>query len=166
MSGAGVAGMLSCDNLAFIQKGISICVASRDVRLVPSLSRALACRLSDDGLQIRIILVVSQSQELVRDVERSGAIAVVFTEPSTHRTLQIKGVGARLESIVPADLASVEQCHVEFREEIGKLGFDTAFTARMFAVPEADLAVITFAPDSVFEQTPGPNAGAPLEPPL
>lgn len=164
MSGkTGVAALLSADNLAFIQKGISISVASRDVRHVPSLSRALACRLSDDGNRLRIVLARSQSQDVLRDLEKCCAIAVVFTEPSTHRTLQIKGDDATLESPTPADLAIVASSREAFAADILPLGFSREFTGRLFAMEPADAVVVTFTPQTVFQQTPGPQAGAPLE---
>lgn len=165
MSGkTGVAALLSADNLAFIQKGISISVASRDVRHVPSLSRALACRVSDDGSRLRLVLARSHSHDLLRDLEKSRAIAVVFTEPSTHRTLQIKGSDATLESPTPVDLAIIASSREAFGADILPLGFSREFTERLFAIEPADAVVVTFTPQTVFQQTPGPQAGAPLEP--
>ena len=161
---AGVAGLLSGDNLTFILKGVSISVAARDVRLVPSLTRALGCRLSADGARLRIILVRSQSEDVLRDVDAKGILAVVFTEPTTHRTLQIKGMDGRLEPAVPEDWDCIHFSEQAFAAEIGQLGFDAAFTARLFHADESDVVVISFTPQAVFQQTPGPNAGAQLEP--
>lgn len=161
---AGVASLLSQDNLAFIQQGVSISVASRDVRLVPSLTRALGCRLSDDGLQLRIMLVRSQSQDVIRDVEKSGAIAVVFTQPTTHRTLQIKGYDAGTVPFEALDQDCIARSRTAFTAEIAQLGFPVAFTERLYGVAAEDLVVITFTPENVFQQTPGPDAGALLEP--
>ena len=156
---SGIAGLLSPDNLAFIQQGVSINVASRDVRRVPSLTRALSCRLDDAGCKLRIALARSQSVDLLRDVEKSGAVAAVFTEPSTHRTLQMKGIDAREVALEPADQVCLERAHIAFAAEIGKLGFDAAFTARLFHVAPDDLVVLAFTPQTLFQQTPGPQAG-------
>lgn len=161
---SGIARLLSPDNLTFIQKGVSINVASRDVRRVPSLTRALSCRVDADGKRLRIALARSQSSDLLRDIETSGAVAVVFTEPSTHRTLQIKGSDAREVALEPADQVCLDLTHIAFAAEIGQLGFDAVFTARLFHVAPDDLAVLAFTPQTVFQQTPGPNAGALLEP--
>jgi hypothetical protein len=161
---SGIARLLSPDNLAFIQKGVSINVASRDVRRVPSLTRALSCRVDADGQRLRIALSRSQSSDLLRDIEKSGAIAVVFTEPSTHRTLQIKGADAGEVTADTADRACLEHTRAAFGAEIGKLGFDAAFNTRLFQLAPDDLVVLAFTPQTVFQQTPGPNAGALLEP--
>lgn len=156
--------LLSADNLAFIQKGISISVASRDVRLVPSLSRGLACRLSDCGQQLRVSVARSQCHDLLRDLEKTHAIAVVFTEPTTHRTLQIKGSDATLAEVQEADRETLDASGEAFAAEILPLGFDAAYTRRLFFVAPEDLVVVAFTPEAVFQQTPGPHAGDPLEP--
>lgn len=161
---SGITRLLSPDNLAFIQKGVSINVASRDVRRVPSLTRALSCRVDADGKRLRIAVARSQSRDLLRDIEKSGAIAVVFTEPSTHRTLQIKGDDAAEVTVDAADRDCLAHTRAAFGAEIGTLGFDAAFNGRLFHVEPDDLAVLAFTPQTVFQQTPGPNAGALLEP--
>lgn len=161
---AGLQGRLSADLLAFVQKGISVSVASRDRRLVPSVSRALACVASEDGRQLRLLVVRSQAVELVRDLECCGAIAVGFTEPSTHRTLQIKGGDAALVTITPRDQEALARSEVAFGGQIEPLGFDQAYTRRLFSARPDDLVVIAFTPDKVYQQTPGRAAGALWEP--
>lgn len=160
----GLDKLLSADNLAFIQKGISISVASRDRRLVPSLSRALACVQSEDSTQLRLVLVASQSQDLLRDINAGSAVAVGFTEPSTHRTLQIKGRDARVEPLSNLDREALARSKKAFGHEIGQLGFDDAFNQRFFHAEPHDLVVIAFTPEVVYQQTPGPGAGGVLKP--
>lgn len=149
--------LISSDDAAFIQQGVSICVASRDVRHVPSLSRALACRI--DGEQLHLVLSRSQCVALVRDIEKSREIAVVFTQPSTHRTLQIKGHDAKVLPANPDDIELTRQAEAGFALDLEKIGFGHAFVRRMFACDNEDLCVVRFTPSDVFVQTPGPNAG-------
>src|SRR3989338_7377095 len=102
--------VLRPEDADFIRSGVSVCVASRDVRHVPSLARALGCGMSDGGRTLRLLLVRSQCEVLLRDLEKSGQIAVVFTRPSTHRSLQIKGSDARLEAATPDDAQLAQAC--------------------------------------------------------
>ena len=155
-----IASLLSPDNLAFIQQGVSINVGSRDVRMVPSLTRALSCRLDNDGQRLRIALARSQSLDVLRDIARSRVIAVVFTQPSTHRTLQIKGFDAEEVPAQEEDALNVERSREVFGADIFPMGFDAAFTARLCHVDADDLVVLAFTPQAVFQQTPGPDAGA------
>lgn len=163
MSSSPLSSPLRPDDAVFIQQGISICVASRDVRHVPSLSRALGCRVDGVGNSLRLVLVKSQSEALVRDLDKSGLIAAVFTQPTTHRTLQIKGSDARILAATPDDEALAQLSMNAFAAEILPLGFSAEFTRRLFHYSLADLCVVTFTPQDVFSQTPGPNAGARME---
>lgn len=155
-----VDSLLSPDDAAFIQQGVSICVASRDVRHVPSLSRALACRIVD--AQLRLVVSRSQCQSLLRDIEKSGQIAVVFTQPSTHRTLQIKGRDAQVLPADADDRQRVAQTEQAFAADLQQIGFGEALVRRMFACDDGDLCTIGFTPSDLFLQTPGPNAGTRL----
>lgn len=147
------------DDAAFIQQGLSISVASRDVRHVPSIARALGCRLSPDGQTVRLLLVRPQCETLLRDLEKTRQIAAVFTQPTTNRTLQIKGVDARVQAATAEDLALARCSEEAFGGEIGQLGFAREFNQRLFAFAPADLCAVTFTPADLFQQTPGPHAG-------
>lgn len=155
--------LLRPDDAEFIQQGISICVASRDVRHVPSLSRAFACRIADDG-KLHLILARSHGMQLVNDLQKSAQIAVVFTQPSTHRTLQIKGSDARVSAPVPADIECLQRTETAFTRELATIGFAADFVRRLFTCERDDLCVVSFTPADVFLQTPGPQAGSRREP--
>ena len=155
---------LSTDDAHFITRGLSITLASRDLRHVPSLSRALACRFSDDGRQLILILSRQQSTDLLRDVVTTGHLAVVITEPSTHRTLQLKGSDATVSAIADDDLEVIEQSRTHFGADILPLGFDAAFNQRLYACARNDLCRILVTPTDVFQQTPGPAAGERIGP--
>ena len=182
---------LSPENAQFITKGLSITVASRDIRHVPSVSRALACRFaasesakpvsakpasskpvpsktvpdnSADGSQLVVILSRSQSTLLLADVERSAQVAVVITEPSTHRTLQLKGGDAVVADALEDDLAVVEASRQHFAADILPLGFSGAYNDLLFHHESGDLCRIVFTPTDVFDQTPGVNAGSRIGP--
>jgi len=156
--------ILRPEDADFIRSGVSLCVASRDVRHVPSLARALGCAVCDGGRTLRLLLVKSQCEALLRDLEKSGQIAVVFTRPSTHRSLQIKGSDARLETATPGDEQLAQACFEAFADDLLTIGFSRAFTGLYYQHEPSDLVAVIFTPDDVFMQTPGPNAGARLEP--
>lgn len=150
---------ISADDALFIQQGISISVASRDVRHVPSLSRAVGCRISDDGKQLDVIVLHSQSESLLSDIDRTGVIAVVFSQPTTHRSLQIKGTDA-VKGVASELHAELTRSYTSaFAAELAQLGFGADFSARMFAWEANDLRVIRFTPCDLYQQTPGPHAG-------
>jgi hypothetical protein len=147
----------------FIHQGLSITAASRDSRFIPSISKALACRILPELEQVQIFVNAAQASRLISDVASCQRIAVTYCLPSTHRTIQIKGIGAKLVTSEPGDL-EFTRCYVQaLSRDLEKQGYDPAIVARYLQVEPEQLTVIYFRPDSVFEQSPGENAGAPME---
>ena len=154
--------LLDEDNAAFIQTGISIVAASRDASLMPSIGRAAGCRVSPDRRAVSIVLPQGQATQLVADVKASGHIAVVFSRPSTHRTMQLKADDARVRPATQEEGASIARYVEAFGREIAALGHTHEQAVALFAFRDDDLVAIDFTPNAAFEQTPGPKAGRPL----
>ena len=57
--------------------------------------RAVGSRISADGREVTVYLRRSQSEQLLGDIAQTGEIAVVFSVPSTHQTLQLKAEAMR-----------------------------------------------------------------------
>jgi hypothetical protein len=102
---------------------------------------------------------MSQCEALLRDLRETRAIAVVFSQPSTHRTIQLKGADAALGPLAPGDPALIEANRVALVKDMGPIGYDEAFARTLLAYEPADLVAATFTPTAAFAQTPGPQAG-------
>lgn len=153
---------LSAAHAAFVAGDHSIVAASRSADRTPSLARSLGCRVSADRRSVLLLFHPRQAAELLADVAGCGRIAVVFSEPTTHKTLQLKGSDARLVT-PPADAAALAERHVGgFAGVVGGLGFRADLVRTVLAGEPAPLAAVEFSPDAAFEQTPGPQAGARL----
>jgi hypothetical protein len=111
---------------------------------------------------VTIFMVVSAAERLLGDVSRSGRIAVVFTDPPTHRTIQLKGTDAAIVPAVAADRKRVKAYADALVVSIGMVGQPECLVRAMLAHTAAELTTITFTPAAAFTQTPGPQAGAPL----
>ncbi|MBI5460922.1 MAG: hypothetical protein HY941_01910, partial [Gammaproteobacteria bacterium] len=107
---------------------------------------------------------VTQSQAVLRDLRAGGAIAVVFSRPTTHGTLQLKGVRARIAQLAEGDREAMRAYSQSFGEEIGVIGFHDPFNNTIMSGTEEDAVAVSFMPTAAFEQTPGPSAGQPLSP--
>ena len=154
--------LLDEDNAAFIQTGVSILAASRDDALVPSIARASGCRVSADRRRVSVFLALTQGVALVADVRRCARVAVVFSRPSTHRTLQLKADDAVVRAATGEEAAIVATYVEAFGREIGLLGHTEEQARTLFGYRPDDLVAIDFTPNAAFEQTPGPKAGTPL----
>ena len=90
-------------------------------------------------------------------------IAVVFSQPSTHRTIQLKGSDARVVKVTAADRAIAARHLRDWSEDLCRIGYTPEFAnAVRGAAPR--LAAIAFTPSAAFQQTPGPGAGQPIVP--
>jgi hypothetical protein len=151
--------LLDAANAKFIQSGVMVSVASRDARHVPSVTRALGCRVAPDRRRVTAFLVASQSEPLLRDLRDTRVIAAVFSQPSTHRTIQLKGTDATLGALEPGDAALIEANRIALTKDMAVLGYTEVFVRTILAYEPADLVAVTFRPTSAFAQTPGPQAG-------
>jgi len=151
------------EQAALMQRRVSINAASRDDQLRPHLMRAMGCRLSPALDEVTLFMSASSSTDVLADLRANGLIAVVFSEPSTDRTLQLKGRDARIGPLAHDDLPCVQHYIERFADEIAALGFDRDVAKTLFDHDGIDdLVAVSFRPLEAFEQTPGPNAGMPL----
>lgn len=151
---------LDADVAAFLRGRRSIIVGSADAAHRPTLMRAVGARISADSREVTVLLARSQATELLADVKTCGRVAVVFSEPTTHRTLQLKGTDARVEEATPEDLAVIGPYAENLAAELGLIGFEAPLVRAIIAADPGDVAALRFTPAEIYDQTPGPHAGA------
>ena len=147
----------------FLQSGISMHAASVGPGNVPQIARAAGCRIAPDRRSVTVYLVESQARELLDLLRSNGAVAVAFTRPKSHRTVQLKGTDARVSTPRPEELADVDRQVGVFNAELASIGFPERFGWTLAGGSPLGLAAITFTPSSAFVQTPGPSAGTALK---
>jgi hypothetical protein len=152
------------EQAALITRRVSIIVGSRDARHCPHLMRAVGCRLSEDRRRVTLLMPQGSSRAVLDDLRDNGQIAVVFTEPSSNRSLQLKGGDAAVRPCEPDDAALAERYLEGFVDEIGQLGFAAEVAHTMLGHDDA-LTAVHFTIAAAFEQTPGPAAGERLDAP-
>jgi len=151
--------LLSDSTLAFIQREVAIDVASCSSDKRPSASRGFACRVSPDRQRLTLFVRRGEAAQLLQDVLGQDVIAVVFCLPETEAAIQIKGRQVSLSAANADDLVYVEAYRQAFVDGIVKLGYDRAFGLSYMATEAGQLVALSFTPEAVFEQTPGPMAG-------
>ena len=154
------ASLVPPDLLAMMARGVSVIVGSRDLALRPSVMRAVGSHVAPDGGTITVFVARRQSRQLVQDVATTGHVAVVFSEPATHRTVQVKATRAVLRNAEPADKPVLARYLASMEHEIQQVGYAPAMTRAMLAHRLDDVVAISFEPEQAFDQTPGPKAGA------
>ncbi|HYF44005.1 MAG TPA: hypothetical protein VEA35_16385 [Ramlibacter sp.] len=150
------------DLLALMRRGVSVIAGSRDAAMRPSIMRAVGSDLSADGRSVTLYLVRAQSRQLLQDIAATGHVAVVFSEPATHRTVQLKGSRATSRQAGPQDQAVLARYLASMEQEIARVGYPPEMTRAMLAHRLEDVVAVTFEPDEAYDQTPGPRAGTSL----
>jgi hypothetical protein len=151
--------VLDAEQASFIQGGVSVVVAARDADNLPRVARAFGCRVAEDRSSVGVFLARCQAAPLLAAIRAQRTIAVVFTLPSSHRSLQLKGVDAAIMPPAEGDLERARR-HVDaFVADIVPLGYAESVMRALLWLDPAELTVVTFTPEAAFEQTPGPRAG-------
>jgi hypothetical protein len=148
--------------VAMMARGVSVIVASRDAALRPNLMRAVGSRVEEDGRTITVYLARRQSRQVVQDLGATGHIAVVFSEPSTHRSVQLKASRVQMRNADAQDTPVLSRYREAMEREIQQVGFAPPLTRAMLAHRLDDVVAVQFTPEQAFDQTPGPRAGTPL----
>lgn len=154
--------LLDAETARFIAAGVSIAVATRDPRNVPAITLAMGCTVSPDRRRVTVIVLASQSSALLRNLAGQREIAAVFSQPSTHRTIQLKGEDAAIVPTTPEDVGALAQQLEGLVANLASVGYEDSFARALWASTPEDLVAIAFTPTAAYAQTPGPQAGAPL----
>ena len=158
------APLIDAELAQFLESGISMHAASVGPGNVAELTRVAGCRVSPDRRTVTNYLVESQGRALLDRLSASGAIAVAFTRPRSHRTVQLKGTDARVQPVGAEDATAIDRQVAVFDAELRELGFPERFGWTLAGGSPLGLVAVTFTPTKAFVQTPGPSAGTVLSP--
>jgi hypothetical protein len=149
---------LSNEIIAFLQSGVSIVMAVVGPSGRAIAGRALAVRVMPDST-IRLIYAQDGNTAVSASAASGGPIAVTFSAPLSHRTVQIKGFTSRPEELLPEDQACLRQQTDAFSAVLRAVSHPPGFVMAFSDYRSSTLAVLSFAAEEAFEQTPGPGAG-------
>jgi hypothetical protein len=158
------APVLDAEHVDFMSgAAISSAVAARSVSNQPSIAKGLAVRVRSDRRVVEVFVDADRSVALLEHVRAGSPVAVVCSEPRSHRTIQIKGQRADIEAITAGDEKFVADRVDTLVAHIVPLGYRDDPLRAYWAFAPAKLVKVVFAASAAFLQTPGPGAGAPLK---
>ena len=150
---------------AFIERGASVMVGTRDAELVPELVRAWGPRVSRDEKHISVCVATAAGVKTLGNLRDNARVAVTFALPANSHAIQVWGRCTGTGPPHRDDLTAVQQHRDTFArvsEGIGvPLPFIEALWQRELAGSPA-MVRIQFVAEQIFNQTPGPDAGSPL----
>lgn len=139
----------------FLESGVAIVVGTCDGDLVPEIVRGYAARVSEQDKAIQLFLGRAAAERTLANLRVNRRIAVTFCSPDNYRTVQIKGWFRNVEDARPEDQAVIDRFQDAFVAIVAKYGL--SHVIRNIWGP--DPVRLSFDPESVFDQTPGPGAG-------
>lgn len=154
---------LSRELAAFMQSGISVILGAVGANRQPIAGVALACRIEADG-RVRVLLRRPANLALLEALGAGGAVAVTFSRPRDHRSIQVKASRARIVPCRAEDLPELARQCAGMRDELVGAAYPPAFAAAYAAYEPGEVAAIELAADRAFVQTPGPGAGGEIVP--
>jgi hypothetical protein len=157
---SATSSLLAPDWIAMVVGGVSTIASACDAALRPSLMRAVGSTINADGSLVTVFLARRQSRQLLQNLATTGRIAVVFSQPSSHRTLQVKADRVHTRPMTEADRPLLDRYLVAMEKELKTVGVEPHFTRAMLAYTVDDVVAVQFAPAEAFDQTPGSRAGA------
>jgi hypothetical protein len=149
----------------FLEGPVSVLVGTRDSRLIPEITRAWGPRVFEDRRRISLCVPIATSRKTLDNLEANGEIAVTFSLPTNYHTFQLKGRHATAAEPDSTDLQAVERHRDAFamvNERLGQHRRQVEAFWRGEIESSPALVKIFFAPEQVFDQTPGPGAGRKL----
>ncbi|MDB4935194.1 MAG: hypothetical protein JWP87_2166 [Labilithrix sp.] len=150
---------ISDDLATFLESGISVVVGSRDAQRRPAAMRAAGAVVSADRRSVTVFLPDQNAARTLDNLRDNGRIAVTFSRPSDHRSIQVKGSCVELRPATEDERARRETYVAAFVDELATVGMARENTGRLTSWPSVAVRVEV---EEVFDQTPGPAAGQKL----
>jgi hypothetical protein len=151
--------MISQQLAEFLQDGLSTHIASRNDRLEPSAARVTALTVDGEGRHLVAYVPTASVEPVLRDLRANGQVAIVSARPPDERGCQVKGVfvDAWDASDPERDIVTVQW--ERFRNRLESIGLPRVATDGWLIWP---CTAIQVRVQALFDQTPGPGAGARL----
>ncbi|HYC92348.1 MAG TPA: hypothetical protein VEO54_24275 [Thermoanaerobaculia bacterium] len=143
----------------WLQPGASIIVATADAEGVPAACRGIAIAAGKEPDTLILYLPAATAHEALANIATTRRMAVAASHPLSHRTVQVKGVTRGVKLAPAADEAFVRQRWDAFAGVLDEIGLPRRI---LLGVAHWPAFAVEMSIEQIFDQTPGPNAGAPL----
>jgi hypothetical protein len=151
--------MIGPELAAFVEGGQSIHVSTRDEHGRPHGVRAVAARVDADGRHVDVYIPDVAYARLRTALDASRQAAMVFCRPTDDRACQVKGLLVGVRAADPSEQSFAYAQWDGFMASLEGIGISPRLADRWTRWPAR---VIRVEVTAIFEQTPGPKAGAQL----
>lgn len=154
---------LGVEATAFLQTGCAIVVGTLGPDGAPHASRGWGLSAESLDPETLRLLVSADDPTTISHLAAGGAVAVTGADVRTLYSIQVKGHASALEPATDEDRVRAARFSDEFLTAVVETdGVDRKLLERL--VPR-DYVACTLTVEELYDQTPGPGAGAPIAPP-
>jgi hypothetical protein len=149
--------MIDSQLAGFLEQGLGIHIGTRDARLQPHGARAIAVEVEGDGVHVVVHLAEVAAARILPNLEGNGQAALAFARPVDERACQIKGIFVSARPTRDDERPVLEGQWEGFLRQLEAIGIPRGGTADWTMWPAVAIRLNVTA---IFDQTPGPTAGA------
>lgn len=151
--------MIDAELALFLQQGLAINIGTRDATLAPHAAYAPAALVEPDGTHVVVYVPAVGAGPVLADLAHNGQAAVVFARPTDDRACQVKGTYVSHRPAGDDERARVNEQWNGFLQQLEMIGTPGESTRTWMTWP---CVAIRLRVTALFNQTPGPDAGARL----
>jgi hypothetical protein len=151
--------MISRDIADFIEEGQSIYVGTCDRLLRPEGARAIAALVAPDRASLTCFIPEVAARRVLPNLEGGGHMAIVFVRPNDDHAYQVKGTFVSSRPAADDEREPVAAQWIGFQDKLESIGVSRRLVGTW---PYWPCVAVRMRVTAVFNQTPGPGAGAPL----
>ena len=142
-----------------LEPGVSVIVGSVDAHGNPAVCRAVGLRSTDDLATATVFVPMATSRETIANVAATKRLAVVTTHPISHCATQLKGIVETTRLAREDEEPFVSGHFAGFSGILNTIGYPPRLTKSVVRWPAFALEMRV---EEIYEQSPGPKAGARL----
>jgi hypothetical protein len=151
--------MISPELAAFLQEGIAMSIGTRNARLEPNGARVVAVTVDADGRHVVAYVPAPAARHVLPDLQDNGHASLVFARPPDERACQLKGTYVGSWPASDDERDPVQTQWGWWIDRLEMIGIERPAMAEWITWPCVAIRVRVTA---IFNQTPGPDAGAPI----
>lgn len=148
--------MLPEEHVTFVESGVSVLVGTRDSGMRPFGMRAMGVKVHSDRKTLTVFIPNPTGEKTLANLRDNGRIALTFTRPYDHRSMQLKGAALSLRETSEEERPFLESYVEGWARHLELVGLPRAIGSRLTYWPATAVDVRI---EASFHQTPGPSAG-------
>lgn len=142
----------------FNNRGFPATMGTTDNNLEPAIARPFGVRVAGED-SLSVIIPEAFTTNTLKNIQQNGRIALTQVSPVDHKTFQFKGKYIEHHASTEEEMGFVGENFMAFIEIIQKF-YGEQLAEKIKEKQITSFLTFTFKVEQIFNQTPGPGAGA------